>query len=650
MDRGIWVYDIETFNNFFSCIYYNIDTNERRDFVVCEWRDELSEFIEFTTSDEMKGMIGYNNIGFDYPVIHKIITRSYQFKNKTGEEKARIIKAWANRIINSEFSSISRKNTKIPQLDIFRYKGLNGTATFASLKQCEFVMRWPSLQDLPFPHDHEVTEDQINDIMVYNFNDVAATHQLYLDTVGAVELRKKLGKQYGIKVLNSSDPKIGSEIFASILCDKKGITWQELKDQRTIRSEIKLKDCIFDYVEFQSKEFNDLLTFLKSKTITETKGVFKDLIVIHKGLSYVYGLGGLHASCKAGVYEIDDEHELIDIDVASFYPNLSIKNKVFIEHLGEEFVKIYSDLYDQRKKAKKSGDKITNAGLKLSLNGTYGLSNNRHSYLYDSQWTMTITLNGQLLLTMMAEKLATISTVLQCNTDGIVVRIHKTKVEEMKDMVKWWEDLTQLEMEYTHYSKMVVSNVNNYIAVCTDGKVKYKGQFEIDKVRGASLVYNKDHSKRIVPLAVSRYFIDGIPVRETIENHLTNEDYGKVKNHGIFDFCLLAKGKRIAKGVPKMTLRVSENGIIKDTTLQKTNRYYMSNSGGHFIRKYDDGSTSKVEAHPQKGRYYKSTMANEITKKDHEKTPQEWDVDYNYYTREANKIINSIIDFNYSLF
>ena len=327
-DRKVWVYDIESFGNFFSCIYYNIDTLERKDFIVCKWQDDLADFIEFTTSSEMKGMIGYNNVGFDYPLIHRILTKQYIFKRKNGEQKARIIKGWANKIIEMDFSSISEKHTKIPQLDLFLVNHLNSGARFASLKWCEFALRWDSLQDLPFAHDHEVSKDQIQDIMGYNFNDVLATHRLYQDCTGKIELRKKLSKHYNLKLLNANDPKIGSEIFAKILCERNNWTWSQLRKMRTFREEIDLGECIFDYVKFESPEFNVLSNFLKNKTITSTKGVFDDLTVNYKGLNYVFGTGGLHACCKPGVYEIDDEHEIVDIDVKCGVSTLLIQGNL----------------------------------------------------------------------------------------------------------------------------------------------------------------------------------------------------------------------------------------------------------------------------------------------------------------------------------
>ena len=185
-----------------------------------------------------------------------------------------------------------------------------------------------------------------------------------------------------------------------------------------------------------------------------------------------------------------------------------------------------------------------------------------------------------------------------------------------------------------------------WISYYSNGKVKYKGAFEIDKVMKGELQYHKDHSKRIVPLAVSLYFTDGIPVRDTIMNHLSNGDYynGSVKNHGIFDFCLAKKTKGGKKGRPKMIVRSVKNGKIIEQVLQKTNRYYISNKGSHFIKRYDDGSESQVEAHPQRGKGYKVKIFNDYKKLD------DYDIDYNYYIREANKIVNTIVPSTGKLF
>ena len=63
--------------------------------------------------------------------------------------------------------------------------------------------------DMPF--DHTTLIDQINleKVIGYNKNDVEFTAYFYDLCHDKVELRKKIGKKYNLKVLNKSDVVIG---------------------------------------------------------------------------------------------------------------------------------------------------------------------------------------------------------------------------------------------------------------------------------------------------------------------------------------------------------------------------------------------------------------------------------------------------------
>ena len=69
---------------------------------------------------------------------------------------------------------------------------------------------------------------------------------------------------------------------------------------------------------------------------------------------------------------------------------------------------------------------------KIILNSTYGLSNDKNSFLYDPQFTMFITVNGQLTLMMLYEMIMTRipeATALMQNTDGVETIIPRDKVD-----------------------------------------------------------------------------------------------------------------------------------------------------------------------------------------------------------------------------
>jgi hypothetical protein len=262
---------------------------------------------------------------------------------------------------------------------------------------------------------------------------------------------------------------------------------------------------------------------------------------------------------------------IYDIDVQSYYPNLAIRNKKAPQHLGDAFCEVYENIFETRKTFAKGTPE--NYGLKISLNGVYGKSNDIYSYLYDPKFTMFITVNGQLLLSMLTEWVltSTDAVLLQANTDGITVRMPRGQYSIVQALMKKWEELTGLVLEDAHYKSMFIRDVNNYIAVTTDDKYKFKGAFEIDKA------WHKDQSHRIVAIAVARACIFGVSPSQTLLEHMTVEHYDDldVKTHGIYDFC----GSVRARGGAKYETESLNNGHHTIVPVQKTNRYFVSNDG-----------------------------------------------------------------------
>ena len=95
-------------------------------------------------------------------------------------------------------------------------------------------------------------------------------------------------------------------------------------------------------------------------------------------------------------------------------------------------------------------------------------SNSEYSALYDPAYTMKTTVNGQLLLCMLSERFMEEipdCQMIQINTDGMTVRVHKNYVEQMKSICRRWESLTGLELEDVMYSKMVIKDVKACILI-----------------------------------------------------------------------------------------------------------------------------------------------------------------------------------------
>ena len=630
-DRRIEVYDIETLAGCYTYSGYNIDTKEVKQFVIHESRNDLIEMVNHIKS--LKGMVGYNNLSFDYPIIHFILKEYTKWGLLSNQEIIDKIYNKAQEIINKQdsrdkFSHLIRsKDMFVEQMDLFKMWHFDNKARRTSLKSLEISMNYPNVMDMPISHiEKNITIDQIDEVLEYNLNDVMATYKFFLLSKDKIELRKGLKQKYGLDCINYSDSKIGESLVLDLYSKAiKCNIWDIKSAGGTYNDCINLNECIFDYIEFKTDIFKSLLDNLKSKVVTGTKEIIEESI-IYKGFKYDYGLGGIHGCIKPGIYESNDKYIIIDADVASLYPSIAVQNKLFPAHLGEEFCEVYEDILNQRIAAKKAGNMTMSDGFKLSLNSVYGKSNDQYSFLMDNKYTIKTTINGQLMLTMLCEDLVENIEdliMLQVNTDGLTVKIKKSDYNKYLELCKQWEIKTKLSLEYVEYSKMIIRDVNNYIAVSTKGKVKYKGTFELNKE------LHKDNSDKIVAMAISEYFINNIPVERTIKNH-----------DNIYDFC--ARQKFIGDDYGVTTTVEYKDGEYRTITekQQKNVRYYISNKGSSFTKYYTDGSTEIIAGG------YQVKVFNKYIEKD----MKDYNINYQYYIQEANKIINTIIDNQLTLF
>jgi DNA polymerase elongation subunit (family B) len=301
---------------------------------------------------------------------------------------------------------------------------------------------------------------------------------------------------------------------------------------------------------------------------------------------------------------------IVDADVASMYPNIAIANRVYPEHLSEKFCDIYQDVYNQRKSYPKGS--AENAMLKLALNGVYGDSNNKYSPFYDPQYTMSITINGQLSLCLLADKLMDIEglSIVQVNTDGITVKLPRSKRDQYDRVCDAWQKQVGLQLEYAEYSKMIVRDCNNYLAIYTDGKVKRKGAYQYE-----DLGWHQDQGGLVIPKAAEAAMLQGIPLDVYIKGH---------KNK--YDFMLRAK-------VPRSSKLVMVMGDGTEVIQQNTCRYYACNAGGNLVKVMPP---LKEEAEPRRigiGEGYSMWICNDIN-------DFTWkDVDYQYYIDAAEKLV-----------
>jgi hypothetical protein len=427
-----------------------------------------------------------------------------------------------------------------------------------------------------------------------------------------IRFREELTHLYQRDFMNHNDTKIGKDYFAMKL-EEAGVALYDFgpsgrTPRQTKRPTIALKDAILPWIEFTNPEFTRVLNWLKEQVITETKGVFEDVTARVNGFEFVFGLGGIHGSIESEIVESDSDFIIVDLDVSSYYPNLAITNRFFPQHLGETFCDIYKHLYEQRKTYAKGS--AENAMLKLALNGVYGDSNSAFSVFYDPLFTMSITLNGQLLLCKLAEQLMQIEglQLIQVNTDGLTVRVPRVNKHQVDVVRHQWEVMTKLELEEALYKSMMIRDVNNYIAVYENDKVKRKGAYEYD------MDWSQNHGGMVIAKVAEKVLIEGAPIRETVEQWPE-----------IMDFMLRTK-------VPRSSyLAIEHDGV--PSQLQNITRYYIAQGGGRLF-KWMPPTKTKPDVWRKIGveSGWGVQVCNDI--RDAGKLP----VDFDYYIREVEKL------------
>lgn len=706
------IYDLETYKNCFTFTIALVNNPSKiKTFEISDRKDDTEDMLDCLRNLRSQGwrMVGFNNIGFDYPILHWIMMKSAEAKQQdkplkiTAKQLQKVAQEQINATKEGGFPKVI-KDELIPQVDLYLINHYNNKSKATSLKMLEVNMRSENVEDLPFPFDKVLTSEEMDVLIKYNKHDVMQTLKFYNYCKDALVLREELTEKFGFDCTNFNDTKIGKELFIRTLeKEQQGICYEQTsrgrKIRQTKRDKILIKDCLFKYLKFERPEFRVIHEWFKNQVITETKGAFSDLLehqlgdaaqyaemltkkkkinnpadskdkryvptedhiarlrkeqplgwleekelkspkgaksyywcyrvaetvnVVINGFRYDFGVGGIHGA-KQGVVRTENGKVCRTLDVASYYPNMAIRQKIHPAHLGMTFCKVYEDLYDERKKHPKGS--AANAALKLALNGSYGESNNEFSPLYDPAFTMAITCNGQLSLCMLMEQLIIHcdAEIVMCNTDGFEYVIDEKFISKADEIVKEWEEVTSLEMEGDTYAVMYINNVNNYLSITTSGKVKTKGAYEIPnykqecykKIDFEKHGFHKNHSAFIIPFAAVERLVKGVPVEDTI-----------MKWDDPYDFLLRTK-------VPRSSRLVLCYDDGTEVLQQNICRYYPSIEGGKLVKIMPPLKDGEEERRLGIDTDWNVKTCNDI--KDFT-----WNLNYDYYITEANKLVNAI--------
>lgn len=684
----------------------------------------LEQFLYWMKANSQE-QVGFNNQDYDWPVVDfafKRIPTGVTAKMIFDKSDA-VIKSLNSE--DRRTHQIRPWQQWIPQHDLFRINHFDNMQKSTSLKMLEFNMRMRNIKDLPYEPGTYLTQHEAYNLGIYNLHDDDATAMFANHCADQIGLRYEFGAKYRLDIRNHSESSLGAEFFRTRLKENNiptdRITHREYIDFRDIifnyvnferpefnavlnflkRTRIHgtkevLNDLHVGYElsQYMNKEGLKLVNLpgnvydfygIKKPKNCDTKGatwalrlrdlpdnfdlrlyqnyiVSDNINVVVDGFQFDFGTGGIHGSVPASILHSTEYETIEDVDVVSYYPRLSIVNSTYPEHLGVGFCPIYNEVFEERKLYPKKEAPRLNKAIKIALNASYGNSNSPYSFFYDPKYTMTTTINGQLMLCMLAEQLMKIPgiKIIQINTDGITYKVPNIYLDHCKALREWWQAVTKLELENVHYKSMFIKDVSNYIAIGTDGKVKLKGAYNYKYAEEG--LWERDFSALVIPKAAVAYLTEGKDIESFIYSHKDE-----------FDFCLRTKIRRS----DRLLLEGSDGTRTK---LQRITRYYAAKKGGilwkemppteaqldkwktgdHYIhrkngkyvvkfagQKPDSGMFDLVpveQRQPLPPRRESKLEANYLVAECNNIDDFDWsNLDYSYYVTEARKLVDPLL-------
>lgn len=641
-DIKIAVLDIETYKAMFLVCVYLPHTEEKLEFRIDKHKNDLYAFVKFMREGDYEYAVTFNGLGFDSQVLQFILDNYEKWVDLSNLDIVAKIYQDAQNIIDNQNYNIrpkyQEKFIEFKNIDLFKIWHFDNENKRVSLKALEFYLDM-DIETLPVYHGKEsLTDNETQSIIDYCWKDVDATYALYKLTIGDIDnplyagkdklqIRFDLSEELGLPCLNWNDVKIGEEWNRKDYMERTKRKFKETfpKSVRYCFGK-KYREFFPKTAKFQTPEVKKFIQRVGNEYVINKKQEFK----IDLGDNRIsIGKGGIHSSEKGRIIRSDENFLYIQADIGSQYPNAYRKYGLYPKHLGKVANEIIGEkivrrlehkrLYKETKLPKWAS--LAESG-KFALNGgLYGKLKQKGSFLEDHVCQLQITMGCQLEILMIVEALVDKGfNVVSLNTDGFDTLVDRKRLDEYYEICSYYEKVIGNDeigqLEYTEFDWIVQLSVNDYLAKEPSGKLKQKGDFCWD------IEIHKNKSRRIIPIALREYFVNGVLPEETIKNH-----------DSIFDFCILQKATRnfFYEGVDRKT------GDL--VTYDKLIRYYISTEGQKLykVKREDSDSTAPDRSECEADVPYQ-TVFNTVVKQNMDL----YKIDYEYYIDKTYELIGKI--------
>jgi hypothetical protein len=537
--------------------------------------------------------VGFNNKAYDNFLIEDILQNRPTNYIKLKSDS--VIKKRPSQFI--DFLNLDTKEQMQPGFSLKKFESMSGMAVEES--------------SIPFDYKDVFTIEQILEVCHYNIQDLRATIKLYKTRKDYFDGKELLVKEYSTS--KTSINYSNGSTAASYLMGRDKLENFEPEDPDIygVPTGVKL------FLE-NSLKVSPEISHLKTKAEREKvmRKEWTSLVMEDHGMVYTWGFGGLHSAkgrietnkrgTKKIVYDVVDETDVQQWDSGSHFPNIMLRDNL----LGQVTNK-FRNLVTERLKNKALGNPLAGT-QKIIINSVYGLLRLQSSKLYNPKSAIRVNVSGMVAIYNLANHLDLVGNVYQVNTDGIAFKPYPDVTQETLDNIKQrWEDEFKLQLEVSSFKRLIQRDVNNYIAVKQNDKLKLKGG-AVGQANGV------DVTKASKPTIIDHMLVEKLVYDRPF---ITTVQEGEFR-----DYCFTLKSMKSSTQTGKM---VDENGKVFDN---EVNRTYATKSGGKVLKeKVGDLENAKFPDTPEQ-----MSIANYELPKE---PPA--DLDYSYYIELAEKKLES---------
>ncbi|ANT41000.1 DNA polymerase [Enterococcus phage SANTOR1] len=485
--QTILLFDIEIFKHDNLFVF--------RDYFTKEWfiiNNDLDELRKFYLEYRDSMFIGYNNASYDNNVMRGYL----QGKNAYQMSKT-IIESDNRGLVYKMFDS-----HKTPLFGMDLYQDNKG---FSLKEHSAFLGINIKETEVDFDMDRPLTGEEKDKNIAYCKNDVLATEKRFEQNISMLLAKATIALMFDMDKTDLLQT--NANLTAKLL----GATKQEVRPDLTDpleldkRLNINTKEIAEAYLnhEFELNEKGKLNVSLNYTT--------------EDGYEMVFGSGGVHGAVPSyihiGLFPMRDW--------GSLYPNTMVQFNLLSRNIPKDKLHRYSDLLKQRMDAKYSGEETADIkgvevptwvminGIKLPLNTKFGASGAEFNGLYDPRNQFLVCATGQLIMTNMYELIKGKAQFIQSNTDAhAYIPNSEADDKAIDEALDEFANKIGLTLDKDMFREIWQKDVNNYIAVQPNGKVKVKGAI--------GLTGGMKVSKAIVSNAFINYLVAGKDYKEFI--------------------------------------------------------------------------------------------------------------------------------------